>query len=385
MSIQKTAYYSLRRGELPEGCKRCVRGEKSVFFITGVCGCKCFYCPISDEKMNHDVIFINEWKTKNEEDILEEIRLCSSTGVGITGGDPLVVWKRTATWISRLKKEFGKGFHIHLYTPLRLVTEEKLSSLHEAGLDEIRFHPSLESDKNWDKLLLGLHYHWDVGVEIPVIPGCFGMTCKLIDFIHMLNTQSKKKISFINLNELEVADNSFSSLREKGYRTKDPLSYGVKGSERMAEKILQYVERKGYALRVHYCTAKLKDKVQMRKRIMKRAMSVATPIDRVTPEGLLVRGVLYLPELRPGVGYRKKLFGLSAEERKGLVATLAEKRKDIIKKMHLKEEQIIIDVDKPRLLVDRKKMRGISEKGLVKAVVEEYPTKDGFEVEVRFL
>jgi pyruvate formate-lyase activating enzyme-like uncharacterized protein len=55
-------------------------------------------------------------------------------------------------WIRLLKQEFGSDFHIHLYTPLNLVTAERLQQLHEAGLDEIRFHPNLEDDRWWDRV-----------------------------------------------------------------------------------------------------------------------------------------------------------------------------------------------------------------------------------------
>ena len=60
MKIEKTKFYSKKIGSLARGCKQCVKGEKLVLFITGVCPRNCWYCSISEKKKNKDVIFANE-------------------------------------------------------------------------------------------------------------------------------------------------------------------------------------------------------------------------------------------------------------------------------------------------------------------------------------
>jgi pyruvate formate-lyase activating enzyme-like uncharacterized protein len=249
-----TPYKSFRKGPLPRGCRLCVQGKKLVLFVTGRCSRGCFYCPISEQKKGKDVVFANEWPTRKIKEIIEEGRLCGAQGAGFTGGDPLVVMSRTIRYIRALKKEFGEGFHIHLYTPLSLATESKLKSLYNAGLDEIRFHPDLFSRKLWERIKLAGDFEWDVGIEIPVIPGQKKETKALI-------TYSIPYISFINLNELEYSDTSAQDLGKRKLRTKDEMSYGIKGSEEMALSLLEWIERKKYPLKVHYCTAGLKDGV----------------------------------------------------------------------------------------------------------------------------
>lgn len=86
MKIQKTKHHSWKIGNLAKGCKLCVKGEKSVLFVTGLCSKHCFYCPVSEKKWNKDVIYINEWPTRKTEEVIQEIKFCSSKGVGITGG-----------------------------------------------------------------------------------------------------------------------------------------------------------------------------------------------------------------------------------------------------------------------------------------------------------
>jgi pyruvate formate-lyase activating enzyme-like uncharacterized protein len=410
--IEKTKFYSWKIGEMAKGCQQCVKGEKSVFFITGLCSNHCFYCPISDIKKNKDVVYINEWPTKEKKDIIKEIRLCKSKGVGITGGDPLAVEKRAVEWIKDLKKEFGKGFHIHLYTPLNIVDEKKLARLFKAGLDEIRFHPSLEAKKKWQRLEKALKYKWDVGVEIPAMPGYEKMTKELIDYIDMLNHKMVKdksikgKIKFTNINELEIADNKFNELADRGYKTKDRLSYAVKGSQEMAIKLMDYIIRKGYKINVHYCTATLKDKVQMAKRIRKRAESIALPGDRITEQGTLIRGAIYLSGIKPDYGYRKKLVRINKNKKrkKSVLKKLAVIKNGICKDFRISKKKINLDENKLRLLTSPENAEKIKDainesllknalkdkkllgkKDLFLAIVEEYPTYDGFEVEVEYL
>lgn len=375
--ISKTHFYSWNKGTLPKGCAMCVRGEKLVLFCTGLCPNKCFYCPISEQKSGKDVIYANEWKIAKEKDILEEARLTKAKGAGITGGDPLVKLDRVVHYIRLLKKKFGKKFHIHLYTPLTLVTEEKLKKLFKAGLDEIRFHPMLDRPNEWPRISLARKFDWDVGVEIPVIPGKKKQTIRLIDFI-------EDKVDFLNLNELEISDTNVNKLVERGFKTKDDLSYAVKGSQEMAMQLLKYLKKS--RLNVHYCTAQTKDKAQLSRRIKRRALNVAKKFDFVTKDGTLVRGCIYLKDLVPGVGYRRML---EHANRKLILKKLNGIMSVVQKKFRIPQGLIEVDPLKLRIVtsiaVVDELSSGFKKLGLIPAVVEEYPTWDAMEVDVQFL
>ncbi len=250
--INPNQYHSYQLKELPKGCQYCVRGEKLVLFVTGVCPRKCSFCPVSDEKYQQDITFANERKVNSSSDLLKEAELMQAKGAGITGGDPLAKLNRTLEYIRLLKEKFGKQFHLHLYTSLDLVEENKLQELFKAGLDEIRFHLDLENKKYWKRLVLAKKFSWDVGVEVPLIPGKENEMKELIAFIA---DEKGYLADFLNLNELEVADNSHSSLLEQGFKVKDKLSYAVDGSLELGLKLLEYVQEKNYALKVHLCTA----------------------------------------------------------------------------------------------------------------------------------
>ena len=203
-----------------------------------------------------------------------------------------------------LKNKFGKDFHIHLYAPPHLITLSKLKKLYNAGLDEIRFHPNLTNKKEWGRINLAAKFKWDIGIEIPVIPGMKKELADLIDFF-------KDKIDFLNLNELEISDTNMDAMLKRGFKPKDRLSCAVKGSEELAEDLLNYCIDKKFS--VHYCTTKLKDKVQLANRIKRRAKNIAAKFDIINEDGTLFRGAVYLE--KPGFDYRKKLNLLSKKKR----------------------------------------------------------------------
>lgn len=371
--MDENKYHSYNLGNLPKGCQYCVKGKKMVIFITGLCGMNCYYCPISDYKKENDVIFANEWEISSFDDLIEEANLTEARGAGITGGDPLVKLSRCVEYIVNLKKKFGSKFHIHLYTPTRLVNEDKLKKLFDAGLDEIRFHLSLDSEEEWKRIELALNYSWDVGVEIPLVPGKKDVLLKMVDYL-------EGKVKFLNLNELELSDTNAQSLEENGFVSKDGLSYGVKDSVELGLELLEYSKNKN--LDVHLCTCRLKDDVQLRNRIMIRAKNVALPVDKITSEGTLIRGCVYLDEIKPGFGYRKKLAKVNKID---ILPKLEKLKNEIISKHNIKN--VYLDDVKYRLFVAPQNLKRICKKlsGCVCAIVEEYPTRDAMELEVEFL
>jgi len=375
---KENKFHSFNLGILPKGCQYCVKGEKIVLFVTGVCPRKCYFCPVSDEKYGKDMTFANEKKCFSSKDIIEEAKLMNAKGAGITGGDPLAKVDRTVRYIKTLKKEFGKEFHIHLYTSLRLISDDSLQKLYIAGLDELRLHPDLDSDQLWKRLEMATKFPWDLGVEIPLIPGKEKETKRLIDFI-------QDKVIFLNLNELEIADNSQSKLLEMGFNTETEFSYAIAGSKKLGLELINYIQEKEYSLPVHLCTAKLKDATQLTERIKREGAGAKKEFDIIDDEGLLTRGALYLDSLKPGVGYRESLkqdHSLLLKELKQLVPVVKQKLK-------LNDTELFLDESKPRILISKKNVKKNKAKlinlGLVPAVVLEYPTADQLEIEVEFL
>ena len=138
---------SLRIGPLSEGCVKCINGEKIVLYTTGSCSVGCAYCPIPEDRQKIDDVYINERKLSLDsiglETLFDESEMCLADGVGITGGDPMEVPERTIQYIRDIREQFGKDYHLHLYTSGIFFRDNRnlIDKLFEAGLDELRFHP----------------------------------------------------------------------------------------------------------------------------------------------------------------------------------------------------------------------------------------------------
>lgn len=354
---------------LAKGCRQCVYGRKSVLFITSRCHYTCFYCPISDDKRSKETVKINEHLINKPDsktainELIKEIELCQSKGVGVTGGDPLATPARTLKYIKALKKHFGRRFHIHLYTSPQFVNKDKLEKLSDAGLDELRFHLNVESDALWDKVNLAKGLKFSVGVEVPAVPTLMEESKKLLDFCKKTSI-----IKFVNLNELEYSDAGIQILAKRGFFTKDSLSYAIEHSEAAAIKLVEY--GKSIGLRVHYCSAQFKDSVQLGNRLRLRAQSVVTPHELVDEEGMIVRGEIHSKKNKFS-SRQMSAFGVKAQKLFNIPRQFFE--------VHDKVLMVRPDVlEEIWPLFDQVH----SKKDLEAKIVSEYPTDDHMVVEV---
>ncbi len=263
---------------LSPGCRICHQGASLVLFVTGLCDRTCFYCPLSEARKGKDLVFANEQKVKGIEGILEEGRAIGALGTGITGGEPLLKKDFVVECMKALKREFGEDHHIHLYTGSR-PGPSTLKALRRAGLDEIRIHPPLEdwNDLRWlgPVLAEAKHQGLEAGVEIPALGPAPGIRSAI-----------QKTGAFLNLNELEFSETNQKALKEIGFEAKD-LSCGAIGSEETAREHFMNSE-----LKVHYCSSKFKDAIQLRERLKRRADRTSRPFDTPTEDGTIIYGTI---------------------------------------------------------------------------------------------
>jgi len=278
----KTKYDSYCLNGIAEGCKYCVRGEKLVLFVTGICKRGCWYCSLSDKRKNKDLVYANERKCKDFKEIIEEVKNSRATSAGITGGDPLIFFDRTIKLASQLKKKFGKKFHIHIYLPTKFVSEEKLKKLSKY-VDEVRFHPAflihdrtIEEDINKIRLA-GLFLNKpDIGIELPMIPD---KKKEILNFILKI----KDYIGFVNLNEFELSETNFNLVTKK-YKLNEG-GYVVSGSLEAGRWILKELNKKKINLKVHLCTAQLKNSWQFTNRLK---IHEILPYGKKTEDGTVI-------------------------------------------------------------------------------------------------
>ena len=286
MTIRKLYTGNVVYGTLPKGCRLCLRGLKSVVFVTGICPRRCFYCPISREKRGRDDTYVNERLARDGHLLLAEILTSGSRGAGLTGGDPLVRPKRTLTIIRILKETFGTSFHIHLYTTGYTLTSTMLIELEKAGLDELRLHPDPSHVDSLISLLTGVEISMDVGFEIPMLPDKLNESLTLVRKLSNVST-----ISFININELEFSEENSLQLTARGYHLASDWK-SVRGSREAALKLLETAEREGVNISIHFCPAVVKDRFQTGLRLYRRGILTAKPHELVSDEGTIVKALL---------------------------------------------------------------------------------------------
>ncbi|UCD93164.1 MAG: radical SAM protein [Methanobacteriota archaeon] len=351
MDTEKLQKGSLLKGKLPEGCHYCGMGAKLVLLVTGKCMRRCFYCPLSGRKRGRDVVYADELRVREDDDVLYEARLIDALGAGITGGDPLHVAERTDDYIELLKNTFGERFHIHLYTSCTDLSV--LEDIEDSGLDEIRFHPPqhvwtvLEKTDFAEAFNQVRRGNMDLGVEVPVLPD------KEREMVALVKNLDELGVEFLNLDELEFSETNWMKLRKKGYDTKDDIASAVSGCDRLAKELLST----DVDMSLHYCTSSFKDAVQLRNRIMRRAKNVAGDWEIITPEGLLFKGIVE--------GTR-----------------LVKMKNDLMERFEIPNELMNIDYEKSRLEVAPWILKEISsELEFPCFLIEEYPTADRLEVE----
>lgn len=303
----KTKYSSYNLNGLPEGCKYCVRGEKLVLFISGICSRNCWYCSLSDKRKNKDIILFNEKQSKSTNDFIKEIKQSNATSMGITGGDPLLFLSRTIKYAKAAKKTFGKKFHIHIYLPTKFADKNNLKKLSKY-IDEVRFNPQCSSlsykensgfasiaEEDIEKIKLASLY-WkrqNIGIELPMIPEMKK------DFLELI-TKAKDFIGFVNLNEFELSETNMSKVTKK-YELNEG-GYVIKESKKSGIWLLKQLkkQRQTNKLKVHFCTAELKNNHQFKNRLLRYKI---LPFGQKTNEGLVKYLVSYK---KPGSEHKLK-------------------------------------------------------------------------------
>lgn len=334
-----------------KGCKLCKKGAKLVLFVSGTCDAGCYYCPISVARRK-DSPYANERPIVNDSDLFLEADRMDAKGASITGGEPLLKLEKSLHYIKILKTEYPT-FHIHLYTYGSHLTPDNLNRLESAGLDELRLHSSFQN------IGLARKFGFDLGVEIPIIPGT-----NQFENYQTLFKQFENKIDFLNLNELEFSPTNTEALLKRGFQNKSDISHGVLGSEILAKKLLPIAEDIG--LNPHYCSSGFKDGTQFQNRLVRTANNIHKQFEKVTQDGLLLKGAIIPPRNTTPPKFRKKL----------------------IKQFSLSEAYIAVDAEKNRLETSAAIARRIAKEtkgkkaGFKVSVVQEFPTCDRYEAEV---
>ena len=266
---------------ISKGCEQCAKGGKMVLFVYGYCDQRdCFYCPLGENRKNVTDVYANERQVESDEDVIREAKRMSALGTSITGGEPQEAMAKTTRYLSLLKDEFGEDHHTHLYTGIT-GGRENMRKLSAAGLDEIRFHPPLETwgdmhGTEWEEIL---HIAREEGLTPAFeIPGIRAEP----EFLEFLDEGAAE---FCNINEFEMSDGNYRRMQEEGFELQEDHMSAVEGSKDDA-----ILEEMASHEKVYFCTSVFKDAAQHRNRLKRMAKNIRREFDEVTDDGTLVYG-----------------------------------------------------------------------------------------------
>ncbi|MEM3980626.1 MAG: radical SAM protein, partial [Ignisphaera sp.] len=275
-NIHYMGLYGVWYGFLPKGCIYCMKGSKAVIFITGICGTRCYYCPISFERRSHNSFYIDEERFRNFSELIDEIALIKAEGASITGGEPFQMFHMVLNLIKSLKEIFGDGFHIHLYTSGYGVTKEAIRRIASAGLNEIRFHIVNNTIFKLIEFTIK-ETDMDVGIEIPAIPD--------MEWLWRIAVEANNLgVKFINLNEFEASETNIENLLIRGYKVRDD-GRSIEGSYEIALKVIEKVYKENMKISIHLCPAIYKDVIQHKNRLRRKALMCLGPGISVNDDG----------------------------------------------------------------------------------------------------
>ncbi|MFB0519856.1 MAG: radical SAM protein [Desulfatiglandales bacterium] len=265
---------------LSPGCQLCARGKWSCLFINGICNARCFYCPTAQPSRGEPTT--NTIRFPSPDDYLDYIEKLKFTGVSISGGEPFLTFDRTIRFVSTIKRRFGNGIYLWLYTNGITVTRDKLKALTDAGLDEIRFNISA-NHYEVDKVKLAVDLVETVTVEVPAIPEDYELLKSTMTRLEEIG------VRFLNLHQLRCTPYNRDNLIRRGYTLLHGPKATVMESELTALRLLRHASEQDIRLPVNYCSFAYQNRFETAAYRQRFAPFVCKPFEDITEAGTIRR------------------------------------------------------------------------------------------------
>ncbi len=238
---------------LSPGCRMCASGEWSCLFINNKCNAACFYCPSEQNEVSEPAT--NNFTFSKVEDYIAYLEKFGFKGCSLSGGEPLLTFEKTLHYVTNIKKHFGSGMYMWLYTNGILSNQDKLEQLARAGLDEIRFDIGATAFKT-DKACQAVGIIPRVTVEIPAVPNEYEK------IIQAATELAGAGVNHLNLHQLRCTAYNREKLVKKGLTFMHAPRVLVAQSEVTALKIMKFILENKLPLPVNYCSFVFKNSHQ---------------------------------------------------------------------------------------------------------------------------
>jgi pyruvate formate-lyase activating enzyme-like uncharacterized protein len=265
-------------GPLAPGCTHCVAGGWSCLFVNGRCNGSCFFCPAPQD--SEDQPATSAVTFARSADYLAYVEATGVTGVGLSGGEPLLTPQRTLALARALSSRPGPRLHLWLYTNGLLLTPELAAQLRDAGVDEIRLDLAA-SGYDLEILRTARRFIPTVTIEIPAVPE-HEPRLRLA-----MATWKDEGLDFLNLHQLRCTPHNRRHLVARGYTFLPGPKVTVLESERCALQLLRHAAEHVPGLPVHYCSFPYKQRFQALAARRRTGRLVRQPWEELTDAGYL--------------------------------------------------------------------------------------------------
>ncbi|MCM2285119.1 MAG: radical SAM protein [Desulfobacula sp.] len=261
---------------LSPGCRLCGNGGWSCLFINTLCNAKCFYCPSPQADKGQPATNTLEFKTPS--DYADYVRIFNIQGVSFSGGEPFMTFERVLTFLKTLRARVSSPLYIWIYTNGLLVTEDKLKTLRDSGLDEIRFDLSANAYR-LDALEKAVGIIPCVTVEIPAIPEDLEQTRPL------LKTLLDVGVNHLNLHQLRCTPFNTSRLMKRNYTFLHGPKVTVLETELAALELIRYALDENIPLPINYCAFTFRSQFQRAAALKRNGLIIKAAHEDMTPTG----------------------------------------------------------------------------------------------------
>jgi pyruvate formate-lyase activating enzyme-like uncharacterized protein len=163
--------YTRNGKPLSNGCQCCKSGTWMCIYLGYQCNAKCKYCA---QGSIYEKGAIQEDSTSTQNMLIDKLKETilgqrdKIHGISYTGGEPLMYMEKLIELMEFVKSNDLQVYQ-WMYTNGMLITEDKLITLKELGLNEIRFHWGATdfSDEVFEKMKLAKKYIEHVNIETP--------------------------------------------------------------------------------------------------------------------------------------------------------------------------------------------------------------------------
>lgn len=299
--------------KMSKGCEICGQGGWSCMFINGKCNCRCFYCPTEQNEI--DIPTTNGVKFAKPADYVDYIDKFGFKGVSISGGEPLLTFDKTLSFVSAVKRKFGEKIYLWLYTNGTLASGDMLSKLRDAGLDEIRFDIGA-TNYSLEKAKTAVGVIRNVTVEIPAIPEDYEVM-KL-----KLSEMKDVGINYLNLHQLRLTPHNYRNIANRNYRFLHGEKVTVLESELTALNLLRHSFENNINLPINYCSYAYKNRFQSAATRRRNAAFIKKDFEDITENGYIrtlcltgnTEDIVRQAEDFKKLGFKQELWSLSSSK-----------------------------------------------------------------------